>query len=447
MCHLQKLKQMIKINQYYLIVFQLCVLLSTSFSQEKKTLQDCIDIALEKNFEIRIEKNKALIASHNYSKAYAGMYPSLDFVSQYAGNNSNTKQTYTNGLILKEQGIYNTTSQIGLQASWVVFNGLNAKYRYVQLKELKNLALLNTRISIEQTIVELTSEYYYYVQQYQLFNNLKYAVALSKERVRIEQEHFLLGSGSKIRLLQAEVSLNADSSRLEKQYDVLNNSRIRLAKLMALDDLSQGFIPLDTVIPVNSNLNYVDLYTAMETNNSQIVAALINKNITKQEYYLLRSKILPHLSLNSGYGLTHNSYQTGTLSNHQNIGMHYGLALGINIFDGKNRKREQTNALIVIDNAQLAIENIKQENTAHLLSLFSSYSNNLKLLALETQNLNVARENIEIAFERYRLGVLSGFELREIQKDLLEAEERMLLIQYETKIAETYLLYLSGRIL
>lgn len=68
-------------------------------------------------------------------------------------------------------------------------------------------------------------------------------------------------------------------------------------------------------------------------------------------------------------------------------------------------------------------------------------------MQLETQNLEVARENLDIAFDRYRLGALSGFELREVQKNLLEAEERLLSIQYQAKMAEITLLQISGKII
>ena len=62
----------------------------------------------------------------------------------------------------------------------------------------------------------LVSGYYNYIQQVQLANNLKYAVTLSKERLRIDEDRYLLGSSSKLQVLQSRVYLNADSSRLSQ---------------------------------------------------------------------------------------------------------------------------------------------------------------------------------------------------------------------------------------
>jgi len=49
--------------------------------------------------------------------------------------------------------------------------------------------------------------------------------------------------------------------------------------------------------------------------------------------------------------------------------------------------------------------------------------------------------------ERYKLGSLSGIDLREVQKSLLDAKESLLSIQYQAKVAEISLLLISGRIM
>jgi len=59
----------------------------------------------------------------------------------------------------------------------------------------------------------------------------------------------------------------------------------------------------------------------------------------------------------------------------------------------------------------------------------------------------VARENLEIALERYKLGSLAGLELREVQKSLLDAEERLISVKYQAKMAEISLMQISGKIM
>ena len=66
---------------------------------------------------------------------------------------------------------------------------------------------------------------------------------------------------------------------------------------------------------------------------------------------------------------------------------------------------------------------------------------------MEKENLVVAYENHSIAIERYKLGELSGIQLREAQNALLDAEERLSTSEYNTKLCEISLLQLSGQIL
>ena len=127
--------------------------------------------------------------------------------------------------------------------------------------------------------------------------------------------------------------------------------------------------------------------------------------------------------------------------------MNYGLTLGVDLFDGFNRRREKSNAQIEIENKEHQYNEVEQQVKADLITIYYAYTNNLRLLKLEEQNLKTAEENLYIALERYKLGNLSGLELREVQKSLLDAEERLISIEYLSKVAEISLLQISGRIM
>ena len=116
------------------------------------------------------------------------------------------------------------------------------------------------------------------------------------------------------------------------------------------------------------------------------------------------------------------------------------------LFDGK-RSSQRRNARINIENADMARLQLEQSLRADLADLWQAYENNRMLLALEKENVIAARENYDIAYERYMLGDLSGIEMREAQKSLLDAEERILVAEYNTKVCEISLLQLSGGIM
>jgi outer membrane protein TolC len=302
-------------------------------------------------------------------------------------------------------------------------------------------------MAVEDFIADIAAAYYFYMQQQRLYHNLAYAVSLSRERVRIDEERYLLGASSKLQLLQSLVYLNADSSRYARQNEVLRSSEIRLNELMALDDLGGNILLKDSMILINAYLNYDSLLAESEKANTSLQIARRKQTISEYDYKIIASRTYPYIDFSSGYGYSWNTYELGTYNNQQVQGANYGLTLGVDLFDGFNRRREKANARLEIMNKEYQYRQVEQQVKADLINIYYAYQNNLLLLKLEEQNLETAKENLEIALERYKLGSLAGLELREVQRSLLDAEERLLSIQYLAKIAEISLLQISGRIM
>ncbi len=170
------------------------------------------------------------------------------------------------------------TPTAGVTMDLTIFNGFNVQTTYKKLNELKQIGELNTQLAIENLVADIVSGYYNYIQQVQLLNNLEYAVALSKERLRIDEDRYLLGSSSKLQVLQSRVYLNADSSRLSRQFEVVSAAQIRLNELMAVDDLGSQFISKDTSISVNPELLYEKLLEETLAKNTSLHDCIKKQN-------------------------------------------------------------------------------------------------------------------------------------------------------------------------
>jgi outer membrane protein TolC len=243
------------------------------------------------------------------------------------------------------------------------------------------------------------------------------------------------------------VYLNSDSSRHSKQREVLRASQVRINKLMSVENLGQDIIPADSNIFIDSELNYDSLYALTESLNTSLLIARKNQKISSYDYRIVASRAYPYLSLGTGYSYNFNQFENSDLIKQQVGSLNYGLTLGFNVFDGFNQRRQKANARIELSNQEYTFKQVEQQVKGDLITIYYAYQNNLLLLALEKQNLATARENLDIALERYKLGSLSGLELREVQQSLLEAEERLLSVQYQTKVAEISLHQISGGVM
>jgi outer membrane protein, adhesin transport system len=441
-----KLKSPGTINRFVVITAALFIL-NHATAQEVYDLSRCIQTGLERNFNLKVVRNTEEISVNNYSAGNAGMLPEITATNRFGGTLNSSHQNYTDGSDITSSNIHNRSGSASVVMGMTIFRGFQVQNTYQKLGQQAELEGLKTQMAIENLVADIVSEYNYYLQQLTLYDNLAYSVSLSRERERIDEQRYLLGSGSKMQLLQSMVYLNADSSRLARQSEVLRSSQIRLNELMAMENLGEDIILEDSLISIDENLKYDLLLDQTLADNTGLQIALKNQAITELDYIIIQSRSYPYLSMTSGYGYNYNAYQTGTMLNQHVYGMNYGVTLGLDIFDGLNRRREKSNARIQIENRQIQYKEVEQSVKGDLLTIFYAYENNLRLLQLEEQNLEVARENLDIAVERYKLGSLAGLELREVQKSLLDAEERLISVKYLTKIAEISLLQISGRIM
>lgn len=415
--------------------------------QQVFSLKQCIETGLERNYSIRIVRNEQQIDKNNATPGNAGYLPTVDMNGGFSGSINTNRNSLTDGTVEKQTGVNSETGNIGLNVNWTVFDGFGIQAEYVRLKELERMGELNTRVTIEDFVAQLSGEYYNLIRQKIRLRNLRSTLDLSRERLRIVEERYSIGSMSRLDLQQAQVDFNADSSKVLNQLEVVHTSRIRLNQLMALENVEEQIMIRDSVIYPNPFLDEVELWKNTLSSNAPLLMAQKNKVLSELDYKKVKSRNYPYVKLNAGYGYTANWYEVGTTDLQQRLGLNYGLTVGVTLFDGLNRRRERRNARIQIENQQLRIDELELSLRADLSNFWMAYRNNLDLWSLEKANLVAAQENYRIAIDRYKLGELSGIELREAQNSLLEAEERQSIAEYSTKLCEISLLQLSGQIL
>ena len=430
----------------YIIATVVCCATTNVLAQQHYTLKSCLEIGLEKNYSLRIVRNEEQISKNNATIANAGYLPTLDLSAGFSGNVNDTEtETRSTGEKAKTTGVFDKTLNAGLNLNWTLFDGFKIQANYARLKELEQQGETLTRIAIEDFIANLTAEYYNYIQQQIRLKNFHYAMSLSKERLRIVEERYIVGNFSRLDLQQARVDYNADRAQYMKQQESVKTSLIRLNELMANEDMTESVTVNDSIIDLNTLLTFDELWQSTLKSNASLLKSEQNKKLASLEMKAVKSRNYPYLKLNAGYGYTLNKYEISSTSRRDNLGFNFGVTMGFNLFDG-NRRREIKNARIAIENANLQQDDMRQSLRADLSNLWQAYQNNLEMLKLERENLIAAVENHEIASERYMLGNLSGIEMREAQKSLLDAEERILASEYDTKMCEISLLQLSGKI-
>lgn len=415
--------------------------IATLHAQERLTLEQAVRIALENNYDIKLTSNDLEITKNNVSKANAGMLPVVG--ATLTNNNSilNTDQTGGNGSVSRN-GVKNININAGSTLSWRVFDGFEMFVRYDQLKELQKLGENNLKLTILSTVSDVITTYYDLVQQRNQLSASDTAIQISRLRLQTAQNRFEIGKAAKLEVLAASVDLNTDTTNIIRQRATYRSTQIRLNQLMARDVNTQFTVTEGVVIDNSLKLN--SLISLSEEQNPALQAAIINRRISELNLKQIKANRYPDLTLNTGY--TYQNVRTPLDFTTQNTrrGLTYGFTAAVNIFNGGLQKKNEKNAAIEIDNAKLDYERINQNVTTQLSSVYQTYLANLELVKLEEVNTRIAKQNLDITLEKFRLGSIAPIEFREAQRNYVEAILRYNNSQYQAKLAEISLKEIAG---
>lgn len=419
---------------------------SQAWSQPKLlTFEDAITNGLSNNFSIRIIKNETNIAKNNNSLGNAGFLPTLGFSGSARESALTTETTAVGGEVTK--GDKAGTSQLSAGASlvWTLFDGFKMFIQKDKLGLLQKQGETSARVTIENILSEIIVTYYSIIQNKNRLKVLQDAIDFSNRRRELIMRKYQIGSASELGYLQSVVDLNADSAAFLRQQVSLKNAKADLNLLMVADAASE--YEVNDTITFLSLPDYQTLVSSLGISNAQIELAGQNSMITEMNYRLTHSPKYPQIDFFTDYNFNRLKYDFGTTSINKNHGSAVGLNISYTIFDGFNRRRNSTNALIQKENSDIQLQQVTKEIESQVFQLYNDYENNLKLVKFEVDNVKISKRNTFIAFEKYRLGELSDIDLRQIQIKQLEAENSLLLAQFQAKQIETELLRISGKIL
>lgn len=427
-------------------LFQIAVLVFVPkvMAQEILTVDQAVQIALKNNYDIKIATNELNVDKENNAIGNAGMLPELN--ASLTKNNSiqNSKQTQSNGDVRELDNAKNNRLEYGVNLGWTVFDGLKMFARYDQLKELEKQGNVQLKLTILTKVSDVMTTYYDLVQQQQLIKALDTTIVISKQRLKTAENRFLIGKAAKLEVLNAQVDLNTDSSTLLKQKELYEITKIRLNEILARD-LATNFQVVEEVV-VDDKLQLTELKALTEKQNLQLQLALINKRVAELELKQTKANRYPTVRLNTGYTFVETESSLGFTTATSSRGLNYGLTATMPIFNGFSQNRNEKIAKLQVENSSLMAEQQKQTINAQLSSAYQTYLTNVELAKLEESNEAIAKKNMEITLDKFKIGTVPTIEFRNAQENYINAIARNSSAKFQAKISEIVLQQIAGNI-
>jgi outer membrane protein TolC len=438
-------------------LFAIVVLVFSAFhvalGQEEISLEQVVALSLEKNYDVQILRKVSEAAETNKDYSWGAFLPQINATGSRIWNENDQKlrvrDRETNEIVTIEGDIASNNINGSAQLVWTLFDGtrmFSTRERLAVFAQQSQLAIKDQMIN---TIADVIINYYDIVRQKQQLKAIQEQMSVSEERVKLAERKLQVGTGIKPELLQARVDYNAQRTQVLQQESTIEQLKQQLNALVGLQ-LPNIYDVSDTII-IDLNLNPDDFASNFENTNFTLQAARQNILMANLSLRERRAEYLPFINFNASYNYSRtdntqliNPY--GTLFFRQN-GYNYGFSVNLPILNGFNARRQSQQARIEIDRQTLFYNQLKTNVNVGLQNAYVNYDNAKKILLIEEETIELAKENIFIALESFKRGVTTFIELRTAQQSLAEAYSRLISARYNAKLAETELLRLSGSLL
>ena len=408
------------------------------------TLKEALEIALQNNYDIKLSRNTSTIAKNNVTVANAGMLPNVAANFTQSNSIQTTTQTRSDNTVNRINNANNTGTSYGVDLNWTIFDGFNMFATYDQFKQQDQLAQTRLRDTIQRTVANIIIGYYDLVNQQKQIKALQGVIDVSRKQIRYATDRFEAGRVARLDVYNAQVALNTDTATLITQQQQFKAGKVDLNRILSRNPQTE-FNVADTII-VDEKLVLGNIINEAQTQNPTLLMANIEQRLSEISLKQIKSTRYPLVAVTSGYTWNNSKNPAGFARVQNSRGLNYGLSASINIFDGFNQWRRERNARLQIENSKINIDRARTNLEAQIGQLYSAYLSGLELIKVGQANVELARKSLEISLEKYRLGTITPLEIREAQRNYLNATGVFYDAEYQAKAAETTLKQITGNI-
>ena len=409
-------------------------------------IDEAIRIALSNNYGVIIAQQEEVALKTDIHPGAVGLLPTIDANSAGSYSYSSTNQEFNGGIFPAIEGMEasQNSQSAKVSASYLLFNGGARIKLYSKLKASGKLSEIQTKITIESTLVQVVNAYYEVVRLSNQLEFINSSLSLSRDRLKRIKINNEYGNSSKIDVLNAQVDFNSDSSNYVNTELKLRQSKnelnFLLGRKIALKFDVYGGVELPTVKEADEYIQNA------KENNTLVMLSNIQLNMAELDKKISSSNFMPVLSTNLDYGYSGSASDVGVFKSASSVGYTAAVSLKWNLFDGLKKQKALEKAKINIEvntsKYQQTLLNIEKE----VQNYYDALTQNIKLLDLEKQNRTVAKLNMERSKDLFNNGSITSLQFRQAQLNLLQIENRINNLNYAIKVYDYQLLRMTNEL-
>ena len=432
-------------------------------AQQTLSLQECRDLAVKNNKELRIAEEKIRMADYEKKAALTKYFPQISANGAYMWNQkdlnlldmgqlSSSLASSLGGLaqlpvVQQTVGAINDLQHLDIQNVWVgnvalvqpVFMG-GKIVTYNQITAYAKELALSMNDQKLQDLLYKTDETYWQVVS--LVNKKKLADAYVELLRKTDEDMAALiaeGVATQADGLSVKVKLNEAEMAQTKVNNGLALSRMLLAQLCGLpltDTLTLADEQLDN-FPVEERMTSVDVNQAFMNRNELKSLDLASKIYKKKERIVL-ADLLPTVAFSANYFVTNPNLFNGYKNDFAGM-FNLGVIVRVPItgwWEGsykRNAARAETRI------RQLEWEDAREKIELQVNQSVYKVNEASKKLAASNRNMENAEENLRSANLGFEEGVIPALNLMAAQTAWFSARSTLIDAQIDMKLTQVYL--------
>lgn len=412
-------------------------------TQQVLTLDQAINIALKKSFNIQIAKDNIDINQINNSIGIAGGLPSVTGTITETESLNSLNQKVTVGNNTNKNNIGSNAAAAGVTGSFLLFNGFRVIATKNRLDQLEKQSRQLFNEQVQNTISAVMVKYFDIVRQQNYIKVLEQTIAVTQKRKDITDVRQSVGLANNADTYQAQIDLNNSTLDLQNQQLILDQGVTDLVNLIS-EKPGTRYTIRDTII-IDSTLSLDSVMSAINYNPQLLVASTqitINEFIEKET----AAQRYPSIRLNGGYNYSRSQSAAGFTLLNQAYGPFVGLSLAIPIYNGGVYKRQQRAAAVNTNISRLDFQSQQNDLQTSAVRNWQAYQSILQRLQSARENYKLATDLVELNLQKLQLGNETIIDFRVAQESFQNAAYQLVNLTYAAKAAEIELKRLASKL-
>ena len=408
----------------------------TQVPADTLTLEQVVKRALEVSPEI-VQAESGISNAQSAERVALGSYlPSLSLTTNYGLASSERLNPETNSLVTGSSDSY----RAGLNAGIDVFTGGRRgaeRQRANAVTEAAEATLVERSFAVT---LNAKRAYFDVAKARELMVVSEARLARAQEGQTAAERRLQVGTATRSDVLRSQLETTNARNALASAQAAYRTAAYALGRLVGSDG---PVYARETAVqgPRALSLSEDELVRLAIEQAPFVASANANYESARAGASAVRAQYLPSLRLIGGY----NWFNEDPNFNDGQLSWNMGLGISYPLFNGFSREDQIARAEAGARNASATYADARRRARAELQRVLSALQLAEEQVALTKQAVEVAREDLRVQDERYKLGMSTMLERITSQVNLMDAERAEVAARYDYEIARAELEALIGR--